>query len=434
MDSGSLSLHLSGIAALMATSGFFSGSETALMATSRAKLHALEEQGKSAATRVGKMLDDPETLLATLLLGNNLVNIAASALATKVMLDIFGSAGLAIATFGMTFLILIFSEVLPKTLAARYPETFSMIVSLPLVGLIKISAPITYFIRGITKALIYMLGLGNQDESTNFGEDDVKGAIGLGAFHGVLEKSERQMLDSILELDILTVEEVMTHRSKIDSLDINLPLEEMYAQVSNSTHSRLPVWEESPDNIIGILHIKDFYQLIKAHHESEYGGEKTSHIRDIMHPPYFVPEQAVVSDQMLEFRRQRKHMGLVVDEYGDIMGLITLEDILEEIVGEIEDEHDEVLTNYVQEKDGSYIVSGAFPVRDANKEFDWQLPDEDAVTIGGLIVDNAEGIPNVGESIELNSYTLKVLARRKQAVTRVKITPPKNTDATETRA
>ena len=422
MDSSTLYLHLSGIAALIASSGFFSGSETALMASSRPKLHSLEKQGKKAAMRVSKMLDDPETLLATLLLGNNLVNIAASALATKIMLDIYGSAGLAIATFGMTLLVLIFAEVLPKTLAARYPESISMLVSLPLMALIKITAPITFLIRGVTRALIFMLGLSNKDYDTNFGEDDVKGAIGLGAFHGVLEKTERQMLDSILELDMITVEEVMTHRSKIESIDIAMPIEDMYAQVAGSSHSRLPVWEESPDNVIGILHIKDFYRMFKAYRE----GENEGAIREIMQDPYFVPEQAVVSDQMLEFRRQRKHMGLVVDEYGDIMGLITLEDILEEIVGEIEDEHDEVLANFVRQPDGSIIVSGAFPVRDANKEFDWHLPDEDAVTIGGLIVDNAEGIPDVSESIEINGYMLKVLARKKQAVTRVKITPPKD--------
>ena len=427
MDSGSLYTHLSGIVALMAASGFFSGSETALMATSRAKLHALEEQGKHAATRVSKMLDDPETLLATLLLGNNLVNIGASALATKIMLDIFGSAGLAIATFGMTFIVLIFAEVLPKTLAARSPERFAMIVSLPLTGLIKLSKPVTYFIRGITKCLIFILGLDNKDYDTNFGEDDVKGAIGLGAFHGVLEKSERQMLDGILDLDMLTVEDVMTHRSKIESIDVNSTVDNIYTQMANSSHSRLPVWEESPDNVIGILHIKDFYRLFKAHQN----GEDNGNIRDIMQPPYFVPEQAVVSDQLLEFRRQRKHLGLVVDEYGDIMGLVTLEDILEEIVGEIEDEHDEVLTNFVRQKDGSIIVSGAFPVRDANREFDWHLPDEDAVTIGGLIVDNAERIPNLEESIEFNGYTFKILARRKQAVTRVKIIPPKQKSSSQ---
>lgn len=427
MDSASIYTHLSGIAALMVSSGFFSGSETALMATSRPKLHALEKQGNRAAVRVSRMLDDPETLLATLLLGNNLVNIAASALATKLMLDIFGSAGLAIATFGMTMIVLIFAEVLPKTLAARYPETISMLVSLPLVGLIKLSAPVTYFIRGITRALIFLLGLSNRDYDTNFGEDDVKGAIGLGAFHGVLEKSERQMLDSILELDVLTVEEVMTHRSKVESLDVNLPVKDIYAQVAASSHSRLPLWEESPDNVIGILHVKDFYRRFEAYREGQSKASFREILGEIMQAPYFVPEQAVVADQLLEFRRQRKHMGLVVDEYGDIMGLITLEDILEEIVGEIEDEHDEVLANFVRQKDGSIIVSGAFPVRDANKEFDWQLPDEDAVTIGGLVVDNAEGIPDVGESMTLNGFTLMVLARRKQAVTRIKIIPPTET-------
>ncbi len=422
MDVSSFYTQLIGIGALMVGSAFFSSSETALMASSKPKLHTYEKQGKKAAKRVANMLEDPEKLLATLLLGNNLVNIAASALATKVMLDMFGAAGLAYATLGMTFLVLIFAEVLPKTLAARYPEAMAMFYSLPLVILIKVLNPFTKLISIITRAMIFAMGLGGRSHEPNFGEDDVRGAIGLGLHHGVLEKSERRMLDSILELDILTVEEVMTHRSQINSLDISLPNEKLFDMVSLSTHSRLPVWEDNPDNIIGIIHVKDFY---RAYKECQQSKQKFD-IRNIMQAPYFVPEQAIVSDQLLEFRRQRKHMGLVIDEYGDIMGVITLEDILEEIVGEIEDEHDEIRPTFIRQKDGSVILPGSFPLRDANREFDWHLPDdEESVTVGGLLIENAERIPEVGEKLYIEGYVFEVMAKRRQAITRVKVSPRK---------
>lgn len=414
--------QLVGVGILMLCSAFFSSSETALMASSKPKLHTYEKQGKKAAKRVSRMLDDPETLLATLLLGNNLVNIAASALATKVMLDLFGAAGLAYATLGMTFLVLIFAEVLPKTLAARYPEAMAMLFSLPLVILIKSLRPMTKLIGIITRVLIFSMGLGGRDNEPNFGEEDVRGAIGLGLHHGVLEKSERRMLDSILELDVLTIEEVMTHRSQITSLDVNLPPEKLYDQISVSAHSRLPVWEDNPDNIIGTVHVKDFYRAYKDAQQSR----RKFDLRTIMQAPYFVPEQAIVSDQLLEFRRQRKHMGLVIDEYGDIMGIVTLEDILEEIVGEIEDEHDEVRPTFIRQKDGSVIMPGSFALRDANREFDWHLPDdEESVTIGGLIIENAERIPEVGEKLYLDGYVFEVMAKRRQAITRVKVSPRK---------
>lgn len=422
MDIAEFYTQLIGIGVLMLFSGFFSSSETALMASSKPKLHTYEKQGKKAAKRVSRMLHDPETLLATLLLGNNLVNIAASALATKVMLDMFGAAGLAYATLGMTFLVLIFAEVLPKTLAARYPEALAMFFSLPLVFLIKTLYPFTKLIGYITRALIFSMGLGSRRHEPNFGEDDVRGAIGLGLHHGVLEKSERRMLDSILELDVLTVEEVMTHRSQMNSLDVSLPAEKLYDQVSISAHSRLPIWQDNPDNIIGIIHVKDFY---RAYKEAQQNKQKFD-LRQIMQAPYFVPEQAIVSDQLLEFRRQRKHMGLVIDEYGDIMGIVTLEDILEEIVGEIEDEHDEVRPTFIRQKDGSVILPGSFPLRDANREFDWHLSDdEESVTIGGLIIETAERIPEVGEKLYLDGYVFEVMAKRRQAVTRVKVSPRK---------
>lgn len=401
------------IAGLLLISSFFSGSETALMAASRAKLHNMEKAGNKAAIRVIGLIKSPETLLSTILLGNNLVNILASALAARLFMNLFGEVGIAYATAVMTVVVLIFGEVLPKTIAAHWPERFAMIISLPMVILSRVLAPFTYVIRKITRAVMRLMGMNVNQADPNFGEEDLRGAIGLSLSYGVLEKPEHRMLDSILELDELTVEDIMTHRSAIESIDIGQPLDKIQKQLMRSVHSRLPIWEDTPDNVIGILHIRDFYRALNSGAEVD--------LRQVMQQPYFVPEQAIVSEQLMAFRKHRKHMGLVVDEYGDIMGLVTLEDILEEIVGEIEDEHDVVRSWYTRQPDGTITVSGAFPVRDANREFDWELPDDESVSLGGLLVEEAERIPAVGEKIRIGNLEFEVLARRRQAISRIAV-------------
>lgn len=401
------------IAGLLVISSFFSGSETALMASSRAKLHNLEKTGNKAAIRVINLIKSPETLLSTILLGNNLVNILASALAARLFMNLFGEVGIAYATAVMTVVVLIFGEVLPKTIAAHWPERCAMMISLPMMFLSRILAPFTYVIRLVTRGIMRMMGMNVSKADPNFGEEDLRGAIGLSLSYGVVAKPEHRMLDSILELDELTMEDIMTHRSAIESMDINQPLDTIQKQVMRSAHSRLPLWDGTPDNIIGILHIRDFYRAMNS-------GTPVD-LRQVMQPPYFVPEQAIVSEQLMAFRKQRKHMGLVVDEYGDIMGLVTLEDILEEIVGEIEDEHDVVRSWYTRQPDGVITVSGAFPVRDANREFDWNLPDEESVSLGGLLVEEAERILAVGEKIQIGNLEFEVLARRRQAISRIAV-------------
>ena len=410
------------ISGLIVLSALFSGSETAMLASSRAKLHNLEKSGNRAAMRVTSIINNPETMLATILLGNNLVNILASALAASAFMGAFGEAGIVYATGVMTVVVLVFAEVLPKTIAARYPERVAMIMSMPLLLTIKTLRPFTWAIKAVISFILRMFGMTAENADPNFGEEDLRGAIGLSLSYGVLKKPEHRMLDSILELDQLTVEDVMTHRSAIVSLDLNLPAENLYQAVASSAHSRIPLWEDNPDNIVGVLHAKDFY---RAWEESRRNG-KAFNVRDVMQEPYFVPEQAVLSEQMLIFRKQRKHMGLVVDEYGDIMGLVTLEDILEEIVGEIEDEHDEVHAWYTRQADGSVTVSGAFAVRDANRDFDWELPDDDAVSLGGLIVDEAQRIPSVGEKITVGNIEFEILARRRQSISRLQARVIKN--------
>lgn len=227
--------------------------------------------------------------------------------------------------------------------------------------------------------------------------------------------SKHRMLESIRELDKITVEDIMTHRSSIDGIDINQPFDNIRRHILRSIHSRLPVWEGSVDNIVGVLHIRDFYRALDS-------GQAFD-LRKAMQPAYFVPVSAIVSEQLVFFRKHRKHMGLVVDEYGDIMGLVTLEDILEEIVGEIEDEHDVVRPWYTKQDDGTITLSGVFPVRDANREFGWNLPDDESVSLGGLISEMAERIPSVGEKITIADLEFEVLARRRQAISRIAVRP-----------
>jgi Mg2+/Co2+ transporter CorB len=416
---GSLYGPLSFIFVCLVFSAVTSAAETSMMACSKPKLHALEKEGNRGARRVMRLTSEPETLLSTILTTNTLVNIMASSVTTGLFLHMFGEKGILYASLIMTFVVLLFSEVLPKTLATRNPEKFAMVLSLPMFGLIKLTRPITWFIRLATQAMMLLMGIRPGETDPNFGEEDVRGAIGLGLHHGVIEKPEHRMLDSILELDDLTVDEVMTHRSSLENINADLPPQALYDKVAASAHSRLPVWKDEPDNIVGIVHVKDFYRAYNAHVASGVPFDLTT----VMQEPYFIPESAIVADQLLEFRKKRKHLALVVDEFGDIMGVLTLEDILEEIVGEIEDEHDVHRPLFTREDDGSLVVSGGMAVRDANREFGWNLPDDDAVTLGGLLIEVAQHIPATGEKVTVGGLTFEVMTKRRQAVSRVRVRP-----------
>ncbi|MFT7145078.1 MAG: Mg2+/Co2+ transporter CorB [Alphaproteobacteria bacterium] len=401
---------------LLLCSAFFSGSETALMSSSKPKLHEMEKDGNTKAARVNKLTADPEKLLSTILLGNNLVNISASALTTGLFIHLFGEGGIAAATLVMTFLVLIFSEIIPKTIASRSPVRHSMWLAFPMSILIFVLKPLTYCIQGIANFLLRLMGV-KLKNCNNFDEDDVRGAIGMGLEEGVLEKGEHRMLDSVMKLDEMTVEDVMVHRRDIEMIDASVAVEELYRLLSTKpVHSRIPIWKDNKDNIIGILLIKDFF---KAYYNYKECGEAFV-LENVMKDNYFIPENVLLSDQLVEFQSHRKHLALVVDEYGDIQGVVTLEDILEEIVGEIIDEHDVVKITHRYEKDGSITVAGHFPVRDANREFDWHLPEnEDAVTLSGLIIDQLGRMPELNETFELNGLEFKIIGHKNQSITQL---------------
>ncbi len=408
---------------LLLCSAFFSGSETGLMSSSKPKLHALEEQGTPGIKRVRELVEQPSKLLSTILLGNNLVNIAASAIATTAFVAALGEEwGVLFATLMMTVLVLIFAEVLPKTVASRHPETFARIVAWPMSLLMWLLTPATWLIGQCSNLVLKFFGQ-DPNSGSGYSTHDVRGAIGMGLASGVLKKGEHRMLDSILHLDTVTVEDVMVPRKRMVSFDISLNAAELFEHIRQTPHSRLPMWEDEPDNIIGVLHVKDFY--------AAYGRNNSTDVdvRKLLKQPYFVPEMTSIQKQLLEFRRLRSHLALIVNEYGDLEGLVTLEDILEEIVGEIEDEHDRPNKRYVKLDDHTVNIDAFFPVRDANKEFGWNLPEEeDAVTLGGLMTEQLERIPQAGETLLIDKLMFKVLNHNQQAITRLEVRPATETE------
>lgn len=406
------------IVILLLFSAFFSSSETALMSVSRPKLHIMEEEGDKYAMRVNKIIAKPEELLSTILLGNNLVNIAASAITTGVFIQLFGEVGMVWATVIMTALVLIFAEVLPKTVANKWPEKIAFLVSIPIAVLMKICFPATWLIGKITHGFMKITGI-NPDDVNDFGREDLKGAISMGLMYNVVDGEKHRMLDSILDIAHLTVEDVMIHRSAVDSINIDWEPDEIFKHVASSPYSRLPVWQDNSDNIIGILHVKDYF---RKYYKELKDGESFA-LLDILNTAYFVPETVKIYDQLTEFKENRTHMALVVDEYGDFMGVVTLEDLLEEIVGEIEDEHDKEHVEFEEEANGVVLLYGRFPVHQANREFNWNLPEsEEAVTIGGLLTEVAQHIPLVGERIKIDNLEFRVMAKKRQSILKVRVT------------
>lgn len=404
------------IGILILISAFFSGSETALMSSSKPKLHSLEKDSDSAKL-VNKLLNNPGKLLSTILLGNNLVNIAASALATVLFTNMFGASGVVYATLIMTVVVLIFAEVLPKTIASIYPENIAMAIAYVMNVISIILCPFTKTINCITNLMMKLLKV-NTKKGSFFDEQDIKGAISLGLKTGILKRGEHRMLDSIVALDSITAEEVMQHRSKIESLSIDLSVDEIFAEIQNSTHSRIPIFKDKETNIIGILYLRDFFPC----YAKALKANKTFKLQDILKPAMFIPESAPLSDILIDFRKTFSHIRLVVNEYGNLVGILTLEDILEEIVGEIVDEHDSLETKYQKAKDGSVIISGFNSIRDCNRDFAWDIPEDDHITLGGFIASIAEELPQTGDIIEYNNWKFEVLNKTKQAIVKLKVT------------
>lgn len=413
---------------LLVLSAFFSGSETALTAASRGKLRTQADKGSHGARAALRITEDTERLIGSVLLGNNLVNILAASLATAMFTRVFGQNGVAVATLVMTFLVLIFAEVLPKTYAIINSEKAAAWVA-PVIGVVvTVFAPFVAVVRMLVRALLRLFGVQIEADSQMLAvREEIAGALQLGHSEGVVEKEDRDRILGALDLSDRAVDEIMLHRSDIEMIDANNDPESILKQCLQSPHTRLPVFRDEAENIIGIVHAKD---LSRAMYE-QIGGSggdasalKRFRITDVAVPPYFVPETTPLDDQMREFLRLRSHFALVVDEYGSLQGLITLEDILEEIVGEIADEFD-TDAELLQERtdDGQFLVDGSMTIRDLNRANDWSLPDEEANTVAGLVIHEAQMIPTPGQVFSFHNFRFEVVEREGNRVTRLKIRP-----------
>ncbi|KAB7615612.1 HlyC/CorC family transporter [Amylibacter sp. SFDW26] len=415
------------ILALLIISAFFSGSETALTAASRGKLHGLAEQGSRGAKRALLLTDDNERLIGSVLLGNNLVNILATALATSLFTRLFGESGVALATLVMTILVLIFAEVLPKTYAITNAEAAATGVSAPIRILVIFLSPIVAAVQLFVRNVLRLFGVKMTGNDTDAAQEEIAGAIALGHVEGNFQKDDRDRLLGALDLKDREVEEIMLHRSDIEMIDVDDEPQSIVRQCLDSSHTRLPLFKDDPENIVGVIHAKDLLRVVEKLLRNGADREKAMSklkILDIAMKPYFVPETTTLDDQMRQFLVRHTHFALVVDEYGALQGLITLEDILEEIVGEITDEHD---TDDELEKSkdakGNYEIDGAATIRDVNRSYDWNLPDEEANTVAGLVIYDAQMIPNIGQVFSFHGYRFQIVGREQNRITKLKVRP-----------
>jgi len=407
---------------LLAISAVFSAAETALTGASRARMHQLERDGDRAAARVNRLISDQETMIGSVLLGNNLINILASALATQVITRTMpGALGVAVATAVMTVLVLVFAEVLPKTLAILRSDDVARYLSTPTLVVVRIAGPVINAIQWVIRKTLGLFGVRlGMEMDVLAAHEEIRGAVEYHHAEGLVESRDRWMLGGVLDLAQLDVSEVMVHRKAIVLIDADLPPAEVLDEALKSPHTRLPLYREDPENIVGVLHVKDLLQAI-----ADAKGEISAiDVAAVAREPWFVPETTSLKDQLAAFLKRKTHFALVVDEYGALAGLVTLEDILEEIVGEIEDEYDIDDADVRPGPDGSVSVDGAVTIRDLNRAMNWDLPDDEAVTVAGLLINEAQTIPEVGQSFRVCGHQVQVIERKGNQITRLQISPP----------
>jgi Mg2+/Co2+ transporter CorB len=428
MSTGEI-LSLIAIFVCLLLSFFFSGSETALTAASRARMTALESSGNANAGIVNRLMQTRERLIGAILIGNNLVNIAASSLAAGMLFAWFGEIGIAYATLAMTVLVVVFAEILPKTITINHPDRSALLVSRPIRAIVALFGPLTLATEAIVRWLLRIIGFRLEaTENVLTGHEELRGAVDLLHREGSVVKSDRDMLGGLLDLKELEVSDVMVHRTDMVAVNADDPPETIIIEVLAAPYTRVPLWRGSPENIVGVLHVKDLLRALQA-----AGGDVGKiDIASLATAPWFVPDTTPVSNQLKAFLRRKTHFALVVDEYGEVMGLITLEDILEEIVGDISDEHDVVVTGVRPHADGSVTVDGAVPIRDLNRAMEWNLPDDEATTIAGLVIHEARLIPEPGQTFTFHGFRFQVLRKTRNRITSLRVTPLGRKDAPQT--
>ena len=405
---------------LVVLSFLFSGTETGMTAVSRARLHSLAVGGDMRAALVERLTERRDRLVGALLIGNNLVNILASSLATSLMLSLFGDAGVIYATIGMTVLLVIFSEILPKSWALSKPEQFALVVSPFARVVVFLFGSLSTAANGLVRLLLGFIGVNlGRDAPLLSAHEELRGTVAVLHREGAFVKQERDRLGGLLDLHELEVSDVMVHRTNMRSINADNPPEMLVREILQSPHTRLPLWRGSIDNIVGILHAKN---LLRALNDVGNDFAKID-VMKIATKPWFVPDTTSLQDQLNAFLRHKAHIALVVDEYGEVEGLVTLEDILEEIVGEIADEHDLEVEGVKQEADGSIVVEGSVPIRDLNRALNWNLPDDEATTIAGLVIHEAQSIPEERQAFTFHGKRFVVMKRDKNRLTRLRVRP-----------
>ena len=401
----------------------FSTSEAALTAFSRARMARMEKAGIAQAGIVMRLLDARERLIGGILLGNNAVNIAATSLATGLLLSWFGAIGVVYATLAMTAIVVIFTEVLPKTIAIHAPERIALLVAQPIRWAVGLLGPFLIGIERVVRFILARFGLRiGEGQPILSAREELRGAVDLMHRDGSVEKHDRDMVGGVLDLRELEVSDVMIHRTEMITVCADESPHDVVKAVLAAPVTRIPLWSRRPDNFVGILHVRDLLVAIQ-----EAGGN-LSRIDPVSlaRPPWFVPTVRPLTEQLKAFRRRKTPLALVVDEYGEVMGLVTLEDIIEEIVGDIADEHDVNLPGVWPQPDGSVHVEGAVPIRDLNRAMEWALPDEQATTIAGLVIHEARSIPDVGQTFTFYGFRFGVLLKDRNRITSLRITPLAN--------
>jgi Mg2+/Co2+ transporter CorB len=412
------------IIALLALSAFFSGSETALTAVSRGRMHQLEKDGSAAAACVNRLVDNRERMIGALLLGNTFINILASSLMTAALEDRFGHRTVAITTGLMTVIILVFAEVLPKTLAIARTDRFALFVAWPLLRIVAVLAPIVTSVQWLVWRVLSPFGVRQSDDESTEEEahEEIRGAVALHHKEGAVEREHRDMIGGILDLATLQVSDVMMHRKAMLSVDADLSTRDIVLGVMATHHTRVPLWRGEQENIVGVINLKPLAQAVI--HQN--GDLDAIDIPSLMVPPWYVPDTTTLEEQLAAFRDRRSHFALVVDEYGALQGLITLENILGEIFGDIPDENQlHTRPDVRRRSDGSYLIDGAVPVRELNRDLDWNLPDDQATTIAGLVIQEAGAIPDPGQRFAFFGFKFEVLRRQRNQITALRVTPPK---------
>ena len=402
MNEAPLGLLFSILAALVILSGFFSSSETGMMSLNRYRLKHLQKNKHRGAIRAGKLLQRPDRLIGLILIGNNLVNIFASAIATVIAIRLWGDAGIFIATATLTLVILIFAEITPKTVAAMHPERIAFPASLILIPLMKLMYPVVALVNGVTNGLLRIMGFDPANMNDEHVSSEELRTIVTEAGQ-LIPSRHRGMLLNILDLEEVTVDDIMVPRNEVYGVDLDDSDEDILRCIQTSSHTRLPVWREDINNIVGMLHTRSISRVI-----APQGLDREALERE-MEKPYFIPESTPLHTQLLNFQQKKKPLAVVVDEYGDVLGLVALEDILEEIVGEFTSSMADAEQDIHPQRDGSFIIDGTANIREINKTLHWKLPTDGPKTLSGLILEHLESFPDANTGLAIGRYRLEIL-------------------------